>query len=115
MVHGERGRKLCAEEEMGRAEVLLGRMAHSVVGRGACQWAVGGPEEVRPVGIRGEGGGVLLMGAGASGAPVLVLEAVGCGRRAKVCLARFILRHAVAAVSSIFSSSACLAIRSSAN
>ena len=50
-----------------------------------------------------------------SGAPVLVLEAVGCGRRAKVCLARFILRHAVAAVSSIFSSSACLAIRSSAN
>ena len=66
-------------------------------------------------GIRGEGGGVLLMGAGASGAPVLVLEAVGCGRRAKVCLARFILRHAVAAVSSIFSSSACLAIRSSAN
>ena len=33
-------------------------------------------------------GGVLLMGAGASGALVLVLEAVGCGRRAKVCLAR---------------------------
>ena len=68
--------------------------------------------------MRGGGdgeGGVLLMGAGASGAPVLVLEAVGCGRRAKVCLARFILRHAVAAVSSIFSSSACLAIRSSAN
>ena len=69
---------------------------------------------LRPVsGIRGEGGGVLLMGAVASGAPVLVLEAVGCGRRAKIC--RFILRHAVAAVSSIFSSSACLRIRSSAN
>ena len=42
------------------------------------------------------------MGAGASEAPVLVLEAVECGRRAKICLARFILRHAVAAVSSIF-------------
>ena len=71
---------------------------------------------VRPVsGIRGEGGGVLLMGAEASGAPVLVLEVVECGRRAKICLERFILRHAVAAVSSIFSSLACLAIRSSAN
>ena len=30
---------------MRRAEVLLGRMPHSVVGPGACQWAVGGPEE----------------------------------------------------------------------
>ena len=41
----------------------------------------GGGVRLRPVfGIRGEGGGVLLMGAGASGAPVLVLEAVGCGR-----------------------------------
>ena len=70
---------------MGRAEVLLGRMAHSVVGRGACQCRgrSGGGVRLRPVsGIRGEGGGVLLMGAGASGAPVLVLEAVGCGRRA---------------------------------
>ena len=64
-------------------------------------------------GIRGEGGEVLLIGA--SGAPVLVLEVVECGRRAKVRLARFILRHAVAAVSSIFSSSVCLARRSSAN
>ena len=70
----------------------------------------------RPVsGIRGEGGRVLLMEVVASGAPVLVLEAVVCRRRAKICLARFILWHAVAAVSSIFSSSACLAIRSSAN
>ena len=75
-----------------------------------------GGVRLRPVsGIRGEGEEALLMGAGASGAPVLVLEAVECGRRAKICLARFILRHAVAAVSSIFSSSACLAIRSSAN
>ena len=71
-----------------------------------------GGVQLRPVsGIRGEGGGVLLMGTVASGAPVLVLEAVGCGRRAKICSARFILRHAVAAISSIFSSSACLAIR----
>ena len=39
----------------------------------------GGGVRLRPVsGIRGEGGGVLLMEAGASGAPVLVLEAVGC-------------------------------------
>ena len=76
----------------------------------------GGGVRLRPVsGIRGEGGGVSLMGAVASGAPVLVLEAVECRRRAKVCLARFILRHVVAAVSSIFSSSVCLAIRSSAN
>ena len=36
----------------------------------------GGGVRLRPVsGIRGEGGGVLLMGAGASGALVLVLEA----------------------------------------
>ena len=40
----------------------------------------GGGVQLRPVsGIRGEGGGVLLMGAVASGAPVLVLEAVECG------------------------------------
>ena len=71
-----------------------------------------GGVRLRPVsGIRGKGGGVLLIEAGASRAPVLVLEAVECGRRAKICLARFILRHVVAAVSSIFSSSACLAIR----
>ena len=75
----------------------------------------GGGVRLRPLsGIRREGGGVLLMEAEASGTPVLVLEAVECGRRAKICLARFILRHAVVAVSSIFSS-ACLAIRSSAN
>ena len=35
-------------------------------------------------GIRGEGGGVLVMGVVASGASVLVLEVVECGRRAKV-------------------------------
>ena len=33
-------------------------------------------------GMRGEGGGVLPRGAGASGALVIVLEASGCGRRA---------------------------------
>ena len=33
-------RKLCAEEEMERAEVLLG-----MVSRRACQWVVGGPKE----------------------------------------------------------------------
>ena len=97
---------------MGRAEVLLGRMAHSVVGRGACQWAAGGEYDYVQY---PEYAGKEEEYSGASGALVLVLEAVGCGRRAKVCLARFILRHAVAAVSSIFSSSACLAIRSSAN
>ena len=32
----------------------------------------------------------------ASGAPVLVLEVVECERWAKICLARFILRHVVA-------------------
>ena len=96
---------------MGRTEVLLGPEGMPM-GRGRS----GGGVRLRPVfGIRGEGGGVLLMGAEASRALVLVLEAVGCGRRAKIYLARFILRHAVAAVSSIFSSSACLAIRSSAN
>ena len=37
----------------------------------------GGGVRLRPVsGIRGEGGGVLLMGAGASGASVLVLKVV---------------------------------------
>ena len=96
----------------GEDDSLCGGPGGMPIGRGRS----GGGVRLRPVsGIRGEGGGVLLMGAEASGAPVLVLEAVGCGRRAKVCLARFILRHAVAAVSSIFSSSACLAIRSSAN
>ena len=60
--------------------------------------------------MRGEGGGVVSRGAGASGALVMVLEASGCGRRAKVCLARFILRHAVAATSSSLSFSACLAM-----
>ena len=51
-------------------------------------------------GMRGEGGGVFPRGAGASGATVMELEAAGCGRPAKVCLGRFILRHAVAATSS---------------
>ena len=49
---------------MGRAEVLLGRMAHSVVGRGMPmgRGRSGGGVRLRPVsGIRGEGGGVLLM------------------------------------------------------
>ena len=65
----------------------------------------------RPVsGMRGEGGGVWPRGAGTSGALVVVLEASGCGSRAKVCLARFILRHSVAASSSL-SSSACRALR----
>ena len=110
-----RVRKQCKKENgsvAGEDGSLCGGPGGMPMGRGRS----GGGVRLRPVsGIRGEGGGVLLMGAGASGAPVLVLEAVGCGRRAKVCLARFILRHAVAAVSSIFSSSACLAIRSSAN
>ena len=45
----------------------------------------GGGVRLRSVsGIRGEGGGVLLMGTGASGAPVLVLEAVECERRANL-------------------------------
>ena len=43
----------------------------------------GGGERLRPVsGMRGEGGGVVPRGAGASGALVIVLEASGCGRRA---------------------------------
>ena len=42
-------------------------------------------------------------------------EASGCGRRAKVCLARFILRHAVAATSSSLSLSASLAMRRASN
>ena len=64
------------------------------IGRGRS----GGGVRLRPVsGMRGEGGGVLPRGAGASGALLMVLEAAGCGRRARVCLARFILRHAVAA------------------
>ena len=71
----------------------------------------GGGVRLPPVsGMRGEGG-VLLRGAGTSGALVVVLEAAGCGRRAKVCLARFILRHSVAAASSSLSSSACRALR----
>ena len=95
----------------GEDGTLCGGPEGMLIGRGRSEGGV----RLRPVsGIRGEGGGVLLMGTVASGAPV-VLEAVGCGRRAEICLARFILRHAVAAVSSIFSSSACLAIRSSAN
>ena len=61
-----------------------------------CRRSRGGVRLRLVSGIRGEGGGVLLMEAEASGA--LVLEAVG---RAKICLARFILRHVVAAVSSI--------------
>ena len=76
----------------------------------------GGGVRLRPVsGMRGEGGGVLPRGAGTSGALVVVLEAAGCGRRAKVCLARFILRYSVAAASSSFSSSACRALRRDSN
>ena len=45
----------------------------------------------------------------------MVLEAAGCGRRARVCLGRFILRHAVAATSSSLSFSACLPIRRVSN
>ena len=64
------------------------------IGRGRS----GGGVRLRPVSsMRGEGGSVVPRGAGASGALVMVLEASGCGRRAMVCLARFILRHAVAA------------------
>ena len=65
--------------------------------------------------VCGEGGGVFPRGAGASGALVLVLEAAGCGRRTKVCLGRFILRHAVAATSSSLSFSACLPIKEGSN
>ena len=54
------------------------------IGRGRS----GGGVRLRPVsGMRGEGGGVVPRGAGASGALVMVLDAAGCGRRAKVCLA----------------------------
>ena len=82
------------------------------IGRGRS----GGGVRLRPVsGMRGEGGGVLPRGAGASGALVVVLEAAGCGRRAKVCLARFIRRHSVAAASSSLSSSACRALRRDSN
>jgi len=46
----------------------------------------GGGVRLRSVsGMRGEGGGVVPRGAEASGALVMVLEASGCGRRAKVC------------------------------
>ena len=59
-----------------------------------------GGVRLRPVsGMRGEGGGVWPRGAGTSGALVVVLEAAGCGSPPKVCLARFILRHSVAAAS----------------
>ena len=77
----------------------------------------GGGERLRPVsGMRGEGGGVLPRGAGASGALVIVLEASGCGRRANGwCLGRFILRHSVAAASNSLSSSACRAWRRAVN
>ena len=53
--------------------------------------------------------------SGTSGALVVVLEAAGCGGRAKVCLARFILPHSVAAASSSLSSSACRALRRDSN
>ena len=72
----------------------------------------GGGVRLRPVsGMRGEGGGVVPRGAGASGALVIVLEASGCARRARVCLGRFILQHSVAATSSSLSSSAFRASR----
>ena len=67
---------------MERAEVLLGRMTHSVVPKGMLigrRRSEGGVRP-RPVSaIRGEGGEVLLMGAVASGALVLVLKVVECG------------------------------------
>ena len=82
------------------------------IGRGRS----GGGVRLRPVsGIRGEGGGVVPKGAGASGALVSVLEASGCARRARVCLGRFILRHSEAAASSSLSSSAFRALRRAAN
>ena len=82
------------------------------IGRGRS----GGGVRLRPVsGMRGEGGGVVPRGAGASGALVIVLEAAGCGRRAKVCLGRFILQHSVAAASSSLSSSAFRALRRASN
>ena len=97
------------EEEDGSVDGGPGCMP---IGRGRS----GGGVRLRPVcGMRGEGGGVVPRGAGASGALVMVLEASGCGRRAKVCLARFILRHAVAATSSSLSLSASLAMRRASN
>ena len=82
------------------------------IGRGRS----GGGVRLRPVsGMRGEGGGVVPKGAETSEALVMVLEASGCGRRAKVCSARFILRHAVAATSSSLSLSASLAMRRASN
>ena len=64
---------------------------------------------------RGEGGEVFPRGAGASGALILALEAARCGRRAKTCLGRFILRHSVVAASSALSFSACLPQRRASN
>ena len=87
------------EEEDGSVD---GRPGCMPIGRRS-----GGGVRLRPVSsMRGEGRGVVPRGAGASGALVMVLEASGCGRRAKVCWARFILRHAVAATSSSLSLSA---------
>ena len=78
---GEGGRP---EEEDGSVDGGPGCMP---MGRGRS----GGGVRLRPVSrMRGEGG-VVPRGAGASGALVMVLEASGCGRRAKVCLAHFIL------------------------
>ena len=69
----------------GEDDTLCGGPEGMLIGRRRS----GGGVRLRPVsGIRGAGGGVLLMEAVASGAPVLVLEAVECGRRAKICLAR---------------------------
>ena len=56
----------------------------------------------------GEGGGVFPRGAGARGALILAPEAGECGRRAKVCLGRFIPLHSVAAASSALSFFPCL-------
>ena len=95
------------EEEDGSVDGGPGCMP---IGRGRS----GGGVRLQP-GMRGEGGGVVPRGAGASGALVMVLEASGRGRRAKVCLARFILRHAVAATSSSLSLSASLAMRRASN
>ena len=98
---GDSGRP---EEEDGSVDGGPGCMP---IGRGRS----GGGVRLRPVsGMRGEGGGVVPRGAGASGALVMVLEASGCGRRAKVCL-----WHAVAATSSSLSLSASLAMRRASN
>ena len=106
---GGAGKDGAAVEEDGSVSGGPGCMP---IGRGRS----GGGVRLRPVsGMRGEGGGVLPRGAGASGALVVELEAAGCGRRAKVCLARFILRHSVAATSSSLSSSACRALRRASN